>query len=79
MFSECEAYARMSGEDQLKTRSGRVSRPVNKQYKQDCIMDFAKIEKCRAKKKKQLMNNKLYTKKKDKKKGMGKTKKKKMD
>ena len=41
-------------EAEVKTRSGRVSRPVDKDTNQNCVMGFAAIEKCRAKKKKQL-------------------------
>ena len=58
--SKCEA--------EVKTRSGRVSRPVDKDTNQNCVMGFAAIEKCRAKKKKQLKNVKYKGKKKEKKK-----------
>ena len=58
--SKCEA--------EVKTRSGRVSRPLDKDTNQNCVMGFAAIEKCRAKKKKQLKNVKYYGKKKEKKK-----------
>ena len=51
----------------MKTRSGRVSRPVDKDTNQNCVMGFAAIEKCRAKKKKQLKNVKYCGKKKEKK------------
>ena len=57
--SKCEA--------EVKTRSGRVSRPVDKDTNQNCVMGFAAIEKCRAKNKKQLKKVKYYRKKKEKK------------
>ena len=42
--SKCEA--------EVKTRSGRVFKPVDKDNNRKCVMGFAAIEKCRAKKKK---------------------------
>ena len=59
---------------EVKTRSGRVSKPVDKDAQQNCVMGFAAIEKCRAKKKKQLKNVKYYSKKKENKKKGNKVK-----
>ena len=41
----------MAGEVEKKTRSGRTVKTPKMVYKQDSVMNFAKIEKCRAKKK----------------------------
>ena len=51
-----------------KTKSGRVSKPPQNKPTQDCVMNWAKIHKCRDKKKKKIHNQKRTTegKKKDK-------------
>ena len=41
----------MAGEVEKKTRSGRTVKTPKMEYKQDAVMAFAKIEKCRVKKK----------------------------
>ena len=64
--SKCEA--------EVKTGSGRVPRPVDKDTNQNCLMGFVAIEKCRAKKKKQLKNVEYYDKEKEKKKSRKKIK-----
>ena len=47
------AKSRGSNEICVATRSGRISKPVKKENMQNCIMDFAKMKKCRDRKKKQ--------------------------
>ena len=45
------------------TRSGRVSKTINRDTNQNCVMYFAKMKKCRDKKKKQKKNSQYYSKK----------------
>ena len=44
-----------------KTKSGRVSKPPQNKPTQDCVMNWAKIQKCRDKKKKKIHNQKRTT------------------
>ena len=45
------------------TRSGRISKTINRDTNQNCVMYFAKMKKCRDKKKKQKKNSQYYSKK----------------
>ena len=44
-----------------KTKSAQVSKPPNNELTQDCVMNWAKIQKCRDKKKKKIHNQKRTT------------------
>ena len=45
------------------TRSGRISKTINRDANQNCVMNFAKIKKSRDKKRKQKNNSQYYSKK----------------
>ena len=45
------------------TRSGQVSKTINRDTNQNCVMYFAKMKKFRDKKKKQKKNSQYYSKK----------------
>ena len=45
------------------TRSGQISKTINRDANQNCVMNFAKIKKSRDKKRKQKNNSQYYSKK----------------